>query len=60
MVAYIQAINSQITNNVATTQGGGINAATCDGLVLVNTQLSSNFGDRFPDYLSFNLGGTCT
>ena len=43
--AYIQAVNSQITNNVATTQGGGINAATSDGVVLVSTELSENFGE---------------
>ena len=43
--AYVQAYNSQITNNVATSQGGGINAATSDGIVLVNTDLSGNFGE---------------
>ena len=43
--AYIQAVNSQITNNVATSQGGGINAATSDAIVLVNTELSGNFGE---------------
>ena len=42
--AYIQAVNSQITDNVATSQGGGINAATSDAIVLVNTELSGNFG----------------
>ena len=42
--ALIQAYNSQITNNVATSQGGGINAATSDGIFLVNTELSGNFG----------------
>lgn len=43
--AYIQATNSQIINNVATTQGGGINAATCDAIVLYNTVVSGNFGE---------------
>ena len=46
--AYIQATDSQIINNVATTQGGGINAATCDGVVLYNTEVSGNFGETFP------------
>ena len=45
MPAYIQAVNSQITNNVATSQGGGINAATSDAIVLVGTELSGNFGE---------------
>ena len=42
--AYIQATNSSIINNVATTQGGGINVATCDGVVLYDTVVSGNFG----------------
>ena len=46
--AYVQATDSQIINNVATTQGGGISAATSDGIVLYNTELSGTFGEPLP------------
>ena len=45
--AYVQATECQIINNVATTQGGGISAATSDAVVLYNTELSGNFGETF-------------
>ena len=53
--ASIQAFDSQIIDNVATTQGGGINAATCDGIVLTNTELSGNFGERSDIFGLFKL-----
>lgn len=45
--ASFYATNSQIMNNIATSQGGGINAATTDGIALTNTELSGNFGEQW-------------
>ena len=57
--ALIQAYNSQITNNVATSQGGGINAATSDGIFLINTELSGNFGKSLAHLPCFACASRC-
>ncbi len=44
--ASFVATDTQILNNIATTQGGGINAGTSDGITLTNTELSGNFGEH--------------